>query len=708
MAAVGDRSADGDQRRNGSEGAGGGNWFGGANGFAAPVDRPKGSSGLRRRLGTLVHDWRLRLVIFADKRALRERALRRPKRLGRWFQRSTLTWGGARRKWRPQVWAALILTGVLAAIILGAAIDFLFGWTPPIHPRAECHRHEFGCGVLGATLVTVLAAAVAFTWLILVRVFRIVNSGYARAARKRPSEFVPTAADIGQVVGRDDLCRVIEKELRAEDIRRPQVIVGGVGAGKTAVLVRLTRWLVERGAVPVAVRLRDLSVDEGLLDLAGRRFKNANEHRFKSNDEADRIWRRLCANGVVVVLADGLEEALSGTDARETSIRQALDDARRRKLPLVVTSRPDEALVTLDAALIELGPVDEQKALDYVRESRRPGDVTAVDDRSLRLLMAAAKVAEMPLYLQLTHDLYERNLLAASDLTDLDDDHRLDIRLRLLENWQRRVEEGGLAREPSITTEQRQFAIQKLADVAAIALVRDTLELKFKVLAATDSDSSAASDDSEARAENSTEVPEPRSTARGIHRLVQVDPLSARVASNIGARLGIVETLRAGVRFRHSIMEAYLGSLWIRKHGLERDDYLDAGLKNGGREFLMALTMACARYRLEPEQRTHRNEVLGKMADRLSRAAVEASRDKSFPEDRRVLLIAAAYEIDGMAEGSRQTSSRSDAWRRGRFARVASTWRRRNGSPSIASQKRGRSPGTGRFTACASWSGAIA
>jgi hypothetical protein len=569
---------------------------------------------------------------------------------GNWLRRMILLWAGARHKWRPNVWAASIGTVALGLIVLGGILAY-FGVRLP-HPALSCSKHEFGCGVAGGTLVTIFIAAAAFIWLILVRVFVVVNWGYARDARRNANDFVATAADIDEVVGRDDLCRVVEEELRVPATRRPQVIVGGVGAGKTAVLVRLAERLAERGAVPVAVRLRDLKEDEGIRDLAARKFRSVNEHRFKSDGEADRIWRRMCAIGVIVILADGLEEAMSGTDARETSVRQALDDAHRLKFPLVVTSRPDEALVTLDAALIELGPLDEEQALAYVVKSRPPPDDSEVEDQTLRALMSAAKVAEMPLYLQLTRDLYRRDLFRPADLSHLDDEHRLDIRLRLLENWLGRVEEGRLQPDASITTEQRRDTIADLSIVAASALVRDTLEVKFKSLTADE---------------------ESRSDAVSLPALVAIDPAKARMAANLGARLGIVETLRAGVRFRHSIMQAYLGSLWIRDHELEHSDYVAKGLEEGGREFLMALTMASARFTPTPGGTPHAT-VLGKIIEELRKAATQPR----CPDDRRVLLIATAYEIDRMID--RAPASTLGEWCR-------TTWPPRTVGPRVVEAK---------------------
>ena len=409
----------------------------------APREHP---DGVGDRIRWQLSDWRGRIAMLGHLSAAYHRVRRWFRgRVGRPLRRRTLMWAGSEEKLRPHVWAALVLTGLLLAGFVLAVLDLLNVTGLGIHADSSCNRHEFACGIVGGTLVTVLAAAAAFTWVILVRVFLVVNRGYARQACQEPFRLVPAAEDIKRVVGREALCEVIERSLHERGVRRPQIVVGSVGAGKTAVLVRLTQWLGERGAVPVPVRLRDMREDEGFRELADRRFRALNEHRFKSDGEADRIWRRLCGNGVVVVLADGLEEAMSATDARETSIRQAFADADRAGLPLIVTSRPDDALVTLDAALVELGPLDEEDALRYVRESRPPGRTPIVDDRTLADLMTCARVAEMPLYLRLTGELFARDLLTREDLGRIDEDHRLALRLRLLERWTTAVIEGTAA-----------------------------------------------------------------------------------------------------------------------------------------------------------------------------------------------------------------------------------------------------------------------
>ena len=64
---------------------------------------------------------------------------------------------------------------------------------------------------------------------------------------------VPTVDSIiGDVVGRDELCRVMIASVRDPGTRRPHVVVGRSGTGKTALLVRLTKLLAQQRAVPVA------------------------------------------------------------------------------------------------------------------------------------------------------------------------------------------------------------------------------------------------------------------------------------------------------------------------------------------------------------------------------------------------------------------------------------------------------------------------
>ena len=147
--------------------------------------------------------------------------------------------------------------------------------------------------------------------------------------------------DIGQIVGRDDLCRVIMEDIHHSDTRRPHLLVGGVGAGKTAVLVKLTRLLAERRAVPVPIRLRDATDGLNFREMAHTRFLAMAESSMLAADDAEKVWRQLSKDDKIVVIADGLEEALTeGTasvhEDRDNLIRLAIHRARA---PLAVDHR---------------------------------------------------------------------------------------------------------------------------------------------------------------------------------------------------------------------------------------------------------------------------------------------------------------------------------------------------------------------------------
>ena len=117
---------------------------------------------------------------------------------------------------------------------------------------------------------------------------------------------------IGEVVGRDELCQVmIDDPAGPWHPASTWSVIGGVRTGKTALLVRLTKLLAEQGAVP------------GAGSAAGRPGADSTSvswpacgswpRRTPSSCPMPRekkVWRQLCKDDRVVVLADGLEEAL--------------------------------------------------------------------------------------------------------------------------------------------------------------------------------------------------------------------------------------------------------------------------------------------------------------------------------------------------------------------------------------------------------------
>ena len=294
-------------------------------------------------------------------------------------------------------------------------------------------------------------------------------------------------------------------DLQTIDGRRPHVLLGGVGVGKTAVLFELTRRLAANGAVPVPISLRDAQQGIDFEALARDRFVAEVATASVSDAEAERVWRELRKDDQIVVLADGLEEALDDADgrangnaatnnaSRDNIIHLAMRDARRDRLPLVVASRPHDALVGLDAAVIELEDLGEEAAIEYIERG-----ASGHDSHRLDWVIETAEVTETPLFLEIARKLHEEGLLAhagprrrrrASDSSDatrtLDETvRRLDtrgvdrasLRVRLLETWTQGLINGHFEPQLPLTKDLRLLTVEALAGLACMGLQRDKLE----------------------------------------------------------------------------------------------------------------------------------------------------------------------------------------------------------------------------------------
>ena len=170
------------------------------------------------------------------------------------------------------------------------------------------------------------------------------------------------------------------------------MIVGGVGTGKTALLVQLTKQLAEAGAVPVPLGLRTAHEGLDFRELARERFMSEAGGRLVAGTDAEKAWRHLLRDDQIVVLADGLEEALIDGKDRDAVIRLAIHRANKDKLPLIVASRPHDPLREMEAAIIDLEPLSEEAALDYIQPTDR-----GMSERRLDWVVETADVVNPPL-----------------------------------------------------------------------------------------------------------------------------------------------------------------------------------------------------------------------------------------------------------------------------------------------------------------------
>lgn len=640
-----------------------------------------------RRAGTWLRHWFTghwhRLTIRLEARG----GTTRPRKWRRWFTYTNVT---------RAVWTVAALA-VLAWVVEGLYI-LIWGKTTGFEKWREGNEgFDTVLRFLGPVLAASLAAALFLFWW-----YRWTKRRYLAKARDDPHRLVLTAGpDATEIVGREEIARVIAERLRERDTRRPYLLVGGVGVGKTAVLVRLTELLAEQNAVPVPIRLRDANGDSDLNfeRMAKERFIEEAPRGILARTKTERVWQQLLADDKPVVIADGLEEALLGDGLeqnRDNIIRRAIERAYEEKLPLVIASRPHSPLESTPAAIVELEPLSEEEALRFV-QARLP----ETDERRVDWIVETAEVTESPVYLQIARELHRHGALE-HDRPDNEPQHmntrsrdRGMLRLWLLETWDEALCQGRLRRDVALSRQERRDTLEVVSALACVGLLQDKLEVGLGELLDSDVHPGPMRR-AQARAEHlwaggrafdrygrrgnvfsewhRQQIwdvlcrrigPDERRRLRG-GNMDQCRAALARIARNAD-KLGLVEGFERKVRFPHSIIQAYFGYRVLWQLG-ERGagELVEQVLQPPGpsRELLMALVLLsrrrAARVRArregvraevtkEVEERLRRSRVRGHtLAHRLCKAAERRTDDPKALD-----LYAAAVEIESVEDSPR-------------------------------------------------------
>jgi hypothetical protein len=474
-----------------------------------------------------------------------------------------------RHWWRPRTWPAnIVYTALFLVYVLWIVYSFWPGgpWRYTLRPVAdwlEARGWQQALSALGLSAATVVAAV----WFVVWR-FRRTRRRYLHKARTHPDELVKPGTIIGEVVGRDRLCDSLIDDLRDRGQRRPRVIVGSIGVGKTALLVHLTGRLARKGITPVVLQLRDVT-DSGFdfAKLAKEKFCDESLRWVYSEAEAEKVWQRLRhTHDRVVVLADGLEDALKGVQDRDTKIRKAIADAHEAKLPLVVTSRPQKSLQSIVAAQTVLDPLSEEDALQYVSR----GSNWRTDKLRMDWVVEAANVAESPLYLNIAKDLELRGLLerivggGADENSDPRDQDVWALRYDLLEAWIKALYEGHLYPEQPLSNSGRRMTVEWLSALACAALRSNSTFVRYEVLTRQPTD--CGSHDGDGSGDRQAGLVRKRLTDhlwQELDKVRSASGIDARLAGSWGSRLGLVEERDDGVRFHHSVLQAFLASRYM-------------------------------------------------------------------------------------------------------------------------------------------------
>jgi hypothetical protein len=583
----------------------------------------------------LSYGLRHRLRLFG----LRHRGVDRPRR---WLGRPWMTMTG---------WAIALVAVILVAWMLRSVYVVFFlrrPWSVPPNDDTLCRGVDVSCGAISGWITSLLSIALASVVFLFWRFWRM-DRRYRAKARQHARDLVPTAGPIfGKIVGRDDLCRVLMEDLRDSRSRRPHVLVGGVGTGKTAVVVLLTEMLAKRRAIPVPIRLREADTLD-FSALAKDQFMETVNERLASAGEGEKVWRRLLQDGRIVVLADGLEEALSGAqdaEERDSKIRIAIRKAYDQRLPLLIASRPHTPLREMDATIHELEPLSKDAALTYVAEAG-----PAEDERRLSWIVETADVADSPLYLQITKEIYRLDMLdqiatRKADVLGAPGDDPSKLRVRLLQTWQRAMIRGYLRPDVPLRPEEREVALVWLSALACVGLRDDSLEVRLDSVVKGG-----------IRAEVTKRLEKIDGRTGSNLRLVD-----QRLAAAWGARLGLVEPQASRIRFQHSLIQAFLGSQ-LMDAALRDPDYVKQALygKPGsertgpGREFLIALVLRSRSKLIEQEDAGRPSEALNSSPDKAGAVCYLLAEAAGARHDNKALdIYAAAMEISSIATDHRR------------------------------------------------------
>lgn len=474
------------------------------------------------------------------------------------------------RHWRTRILSWLAIAGA-AGLLIWMTLPWL-GW--------QALPAEFGR--LEGTITAILTLAFGIAVFLVLRL-RLAKRAFVKRAIRNTRDFVPTAAGsiIQDVVGRDQMCWVLKENLRDPKERRPYLLVGSVGAGKTAVIVRLTKLLAENGVVPVPIRLREVGdgTELDFSELARKRFchdvdETILESWLVTKPIGEDAWRWLRKENRIVVLADGLEEAFATGKQekdRDNLIRKAIRDAGEQKLPLIIASRPHAPLQSIDAAIVELEPLSEEAALAYVQRQYNPEE-----EHRLDWVVERGRVTDMPLYLQITKQLYQRRMLqhvvgrTEKGKLDTRSVDRPALRRRLMKTWVDAITAGQIQEEPALTPSEREAAVLQVSALACIGLQQDTVEVPFDELDTDRRPSRSGSRGQTAEAVGSHVVANKlRTQLEELNRdnernsVPEHFGIDLPLAATWAEQLGLVEAHGDKVRFQHSLMQAYLGSRFM-------------------------------------------------------------------------------------------------------------------------------------------------
>ena len=325
---------------------------------------------------------------------------------------------------------------------------------------------------LGRNLITTLAVALlAYVWFSFGTSYSATHRVRGEA-RRRPERLFPVPPRVGNsrnVFGRDRLIDQVATNLKDEFRTGPQVIIGETGSGKTSLLLALAAHFARHGVYPIVLSLRDVE-EINFSAMAETRFKEYVDPHVRAAGDADKLWRWVCRRGEIVVLADDLDRAKvpgMAADPYKTTVRVALQAAGRRRLPLVVASRPEALPPDLDVAPVPIGQLEldpEAATREVLTRARRREDDPELD--KIRDYIKRGNLTANPFYLGLLVDVLRLPSSPKPPPREGEGEHA--VRLALLERWREGLLDEKIV--PEGERRRRERILDRVADFAAARL----------------------------------------------------------------------------------------------------------------------------------------------------------------------------------------------------------------------------------------------
>jgi hypothetical protein len=405
-----------------------------------------------------------------------------------------------------------LVVAVVSSVLLVASAASVAVGLDPIGLEAACTDRPFSCGMGTGLAVTLLFVGFGGIFWLGIRPDRLV-SRYRRLARAAPERLVDEAISRDRVP-RDQLYELIEADLFSRP-SRPHLIVGGIGTGKTTTLVDLTGRLAAR-AVPVPVDLAAAEVELDFLELARVNFLEQAKPWMLREDEGFAVWQRLCRDGTLVILADGLGEALRNQPEQHVTIARAIGQAADESYGLVIVARPEDVPPGLNVARFELDALGLQEATDFVLAQ---AGVTG-DRETVEALLRVAELTETPFYLRYVAELQAAGRLGALHVCERS---RFGLRVDLLGTYVDSLVVGAVRSDAVLLGTSREDLVAQLGRAAFEGLVTDRQEIALDEFAIPD----------------------------------------ARRAATDAETLGFARARTTLIRFRESILQGYLAARHI-------------------------------------------------------------------------------------------------------------------------------------------------